>query len=365
MHSGNGKNPSPLGGVVPLPGASRVWTMRAGRGAAQLVSARISQRSVEGQRVGAVRVFRRDVLLERPSLLDGCRSAGGERGKITELSAASLARLRLVAVNTETEWQSIATLTYPADFPGDGEAVKADVNAILTRLRERHPGLRYLWFLEFQKRGAPHLHILLGVDLGTRLARLCVRRGVAIMHNPDETDWLRRAWTRTIGHRGIVTEHAIRVTWEKINDPDGGAKYAAKYATKPEQKLVPEAFQNVGRFWASDRRTGKLLFVEHKVRVDDLEGAVNAEGRSKWGESFRVQYGDAERWRVLLAGYGGIPRQPEGLRKLQHSEHCGCRECSSWRNWARAWGAHGETLRRWDGVRFRIYDADCIEGAAT
>lgn len=78
----------------------------------------------------------------------------------------------------------------------------------------------YLWFLEFQARGAPHLHIL--VELG-ELSRDMWR---------DWADWLTRAWSSALG---VPAPHATKV--EALREPD--FRYARAYALKPHQKVFP------------------------------------------------------------------------------------------------------------------------------
>jgi hypothetical protein len=92
------------------------------------------------------------------------------------------------------------------------------------RRRLRRGGLQgsWLWFLEFQRRGAPHIHLLL--DLG--VDRL-----------PDEEyqDWVRwveSEWSRALG---VPAPYATRI--ERLKEAD--FRYARKYATKPQQKQFP------------------------------------------------------------------------------------------------------------------------------
>ena len=73
-----------------------------------------------------------------------------------------------IAQATDVEFRSMLTLTYPRQFPKDGHIVKKDLNALLQKVRRNIEG-EYLWFLEFQTRGAPHIHLLLtGKDISPR-----------------------------------------------------------------------------------------------------------------------------------------------------------------------------------------------------
>ncbi|GAH86880.1 unnamed protein product, partial [marine sediment metagenome] len=59
----------------------------------------------------------------------------------------------------------MVTLTYPAVFPKNGKVVKKHLNVMLKWLKYRLPAKNYLWFFEWQRRGAPHVHILLEAPL--------------------------------------------------------------------------------------------------------------------------------------------------------------------------------------------------------
>jgi hypothetical protein len=52
-------------------------------------------------------------------------------------------------------------LTYPSAWPEDGTVWKRDLDTLLKRLLRRWPSAAAIWRLEFQRRGAPHFHLLL------------------------------------------------------------------------------------------------------------------------------------------------------------------------------------------------------------
>ena len=86
----------------------------------------------------------------------------------------------------------------------------------------------------FQKRGAPHFHILVDVSLESEKEDVS-----AAWHGQIETE----------DKKHLATETRV----EKLRTSDGGARYAVSYAKKPYQKDVPMAYQNVGRFWGHSR----------------------------------------------------------------------------------------------------------------
>lgn len=190
--------------------------------------------------VVAVAVYRNDVLVMR----QGDALPGHPyhvRNEIYELSADSLRRLAFVANNADTEFSSMVTLTYPAEFPPDGFTVKRHLHLFLYYFQSRFKNSLYLWVLEFQRRGAPHLHIFVNVAL------------------PDEPGWrkLEYAWLSYIWYdivgSGDRKHLAAGTRWEDIREPEGARHYVVKYAAKKWQKAVPPEFRQVGRFWGCSR----------------------------------------------------------------------------------------------------------------
>ena len=163
-------------------------------------------------------------------------AGGGKRGKITRLSKASIKRMKLASRNVpEGAFQAFVTLTYPDDFPTDGLKVKRDLSVFRKWLKRR--GIGAFWFLEFQKRGAPHYHLFLSsYPLG----------GVQAVA---------KAWFRIVGSRDPkhlawhLGQLSGRSCLEYVRKPHVASYYATKYAAKQEQKDVPADYANVGRFW--------------------------------------------------------------------------------------------------------------------
>lgn len=179
----------------------------------------------EAESLTRVQVFLRDVQVKRERQQTMPKKGGGVRGKIRDFSTRSARELLFRARNVEG-LVVMVTLTYPGAFPTDGRKVKRDWAAL--RRWFVHRGLGGLWFLEFQERGAPHLHVYLNGRI--------------------DKDKLADAWARIVDsgdphHR----DRGTRV--EAIREPHAVAAYAAKYANKPEQKEVPASYQEVGRFW--------------------------------------------------------------------------------------------------------------------
>ncbi|GAG94775.1 unnamed protein product, partial [marine sediment metagenome] len=146
-----------------------------------------------------------------------------------------------MAGNTDIDLVTLVTLTYPRVYPCDGKAVKKHLNTFLTWIRKRNKGVSYLWFLEFQRRGAPHIHMMLSCGLPRKATeKIAAYREIA------------QRWYTIVDSKDIRHLKAGTRT-ERIRTQDGARHYAVKYASKMAQKNVPPDFQNVGRFWGCSR----------------------------------------------------------------------------------------------------------------
>ena len=181
---------------------------------------------VEGVKVEIYRNDARVRYTMRPNKIPAGGMSGERRAEVETLSQKSLKRLAFVAQNTSVKLGHMVTLTYPSSFPLDGVTIKRHLQRFLQMVRRR--GLSYLWFLEFQRRGAPHFHVL----LTGALAR----------------DHVSQFWYRVVGS-GDERHLRAGTRCEQIRSQEGAARYVAKYAAKREQKVVPRDFSSVGRFW--------------------------------------------------------------------------------------------------------------------
>jgi hypothetical protein len=178
-------------------------------------------------------------------------------------------------------------LSYPAQFPTDGRQVKADLNRWLTWFRRRVKGVPYFWFLEFQARGAPHVHIY----LSAKAAEL-PHREMAI------------AWAGFVAgdnleeHKKVLAVHEHKNQLQDFRTRDGYIRYAAKYALKTRQKAVPAAYQNVGRFWGASRVVSWAIPEGDLIPIDDrsIEEHLYSVGHraAQWDVLPRIIFGAFE-----------------------------------------------------------------------
>lgn len=193
-----------------------------------------------------------------------------KRGRIAMMSAKSKLRIAEIAATTATEFHSIMTLTYPVQFPLDGKEAKRHLNNFLTQFRKLHDDFRYIWFLEFQKRGAPHWHIISTIKspMTSSIKRCELAEVWSRIVAPDvEYSDMKTKSVRSLRLQ-TYKSHRHRLTWEPIREPNGVVKYLVKYALKPWQKEVPEQYRNVGRYWGASRSVKDNLKEHHVIEID-------------------------------------------------------------------------------------------------
>jgi len=115
-----------------------------------------------------------------------------KRGEIYGLSAGATRRLRelLMSVEWGTVDGSWINLTWHHGWGNDPAEWKKVLRRVMVKVERTFPAtmLGYFWRLEFQKRGAPHFHII-----------LCWKKG----HRPQESwlaTWLGGLWVKASGN---------------------------------------------------------------------------------------------------------------------------------------------------------------------
>lgn len=200
-----------------------------------------------------------------------------ERGTIKTASKKSLKRLMALMQATEVSFRSMLTLTYPKHFPIDGAIVKADLKALLQKLR-REKLTTYLWFLEFQKRGAPHIHLLLENEHITPYWR--ANFGLYWTERIALAEWYYTKIPIESYHNEVAKMARFNCneeTWQLLENPESAKRYVTKYAAKENQKVVPENFKNVGRLWGASRNVKpEIITLDHTE--DEVRELVQRSG---------------------------------------------------------------------------------------
>ena len=235
---------------------------------------RIGKASASANEKAALAVARLAAHLdEYGEFLDDRRESGRE---IVAWSAKS--RSNFVHVMCELDYApmfanpfriaAMVTLTYPADWltvAPDGKTVKEQLKTFRKRY-ERAWGepLRAVWKLEFQRRGAPHFHILLVPPHGKAGEHRTGRQRTAVGDGLPFRQWLSAVWADIVAHPDPVErmKHEAAGTGVdfaeglRASDPKRVAVYFLKHGgatAKEYQHIVPEAWRapgkGPGRFW--------------------------------------------------------------------------------------------------------------------
>jgi hypothetical protein len=198
--------------------------------------------------ISKVDIYEKGLVLRRETLIQD--RARGERKSVTQFSKSSYIRLAFLAAHCPVRFLSMLTLTYGEQFPNDGGIVKKQLQAMMIWLVRRFGRYSYIWFLEFQRRGAMHIHLLTTLPVpGENRRRMMCQKWVSIQDLPD---WpYSRIKDKKLFHvkQSSLDFNSHPTVWEAIKNPEGDARYAVKYATKPNQKKPPTWVRNVGRFW--------------------------------------------------------------------------------------------------------------------
>ncbi len=134
---------------------------------------------------------------------------------------------------------ALVTYTYPREFTCDGLLVRRHREAMKMRWTRKWGPPKGAWVLEFQKRGAPHLHTYVGLP--------DVPEAVLLQ-------WAKRAWYEIVGsedwrhlYQGVDVQRCFYGRAEE--NGRRVADYFWRESGKWEQKQVPDDYLNVGRFW--------------------------------------------------------------------------------------------------------------------
>ncbi|OKH76817.1 hypothetical protein EB72_22860 [Mycobacterium sp. SWH-M1] len=154
---------------------------------------------------------------------------------------------------------AMVTLTYPGDWTvvaPSGAAVKRHMVLWRKRFqREYGEPVRYIWKLEFQRRGAPHIHLWMTPPISPGRSG----RGFA--------QWLSETWNQVVDHPDAEQKARHRLAGTAVDvrnglkacDPKRLAIYFTKHSSpntngdKEYQHIVPEPWREPGRgpgrFW--------------------------------------------------------------------------------------------------------------------
>lgn len=156
-----------------------------------------------------------------------------KRGVVSGFSPAARKRMLELLNQITFERITFVTLTYPAEWNPDGHEYKKHLRRFRARIERKFGQVRVLWRLEFQKRGAPHYHLL-------------------FFDAPwiDKT-WLSEAWYGSVGSKDKKhLEYGTNIRGVAFQGENGKIiSYVAKYAAKPLDKTAVNDDSWTGRYY--------------------------------------------------------------------------------------------------------------------
>jgi hypothetical protein len=254
-------------------------------------------------RHGVLTVYRGASLVEASMPTIGQRGVpGSKRGAVSAYSAASRRRLlRVIGKLRKDVLPLFVTLTYPGAWDVRSERWKRDLQAFWKRVRREWPTASCVWRLEFQRRGAPHFHLLLyGVPIEGILAPWA-----------DGSRWVDKAWFEVVGS-GDLRHQAAGCRVEPVRSLEGTFFYAAKYLSKTGLPDGGASAAFVGRFWGIMGRQflpwgAKMVYIMLGSEAWSIRRALlrclGLRGRGRKGCSM---FGVPERWELYLSRLRGV-----------------------------------------------------------
>jgi hypothetical protein len=182
-----------------------------------------------------------------------------QRGKCCGFSKSARRRLlrSLAKMNQEKAGMpTLVTLTYPSEYSSDWTAWKRDFDVFWKRFHRKYENAFAFWRLEFQRRGAPHFHLL-------------------VFHcGHIDKAWLSQAWYDVVSSDD--TKHLKAGTRvESVRSWKGVFSYCAKYLGKVASKTEGDEevdIGEVGRTWGIVNRAAYALVVDLvRMCVSDAE----------------------------------------------------------------------------------------------
>jgi len=157
---------------------------------------------------------------------------------------------------------AMVTLTYPGDwesFAPSAKSAAAHLRAFRSRLERAIGPVAAIRKTEFQRRSAPHVHLMLPLP--------------AMIADQSAPQWTSNAWFEIVGsndERHLLAGTGVDwSTGARAIDPVRTARYFARYSSKGSkayQHIVPELWLQSGgsgRFWS----TWRLKAVEETISV--------------------------------------------------------------------------------------------------
>lgn len=231
---------------------------------------------------------------------------GGSKAEMTVISRKSIKNAVEVLANADKELNSMVVATYPETYPDDGRVVKCHHKRLLQAIERKLGDYSYFTAFEYQKRGAPHFHSGLSVDLSafgeitTLYRKKMSRRRPTFRTYKPLNDWAFETWVEIISKpdpvyggdvlpwpglddddiyqmRKAFYDYNAGFSWEIMREQNGATRYFVKELTglKLYQKTIPEGYKHPGRhfLYSGDMRfdpKNALTFIVSGERLREL-----------------------------------------------------------------------------------------------
>lgn len=228
--------------------------------------------------------YKRSITVASVGVVPVLHGAGGRRGNVKRLTEQSRSRMVRTLGELTAPYRYMATLTVGAEYEKDGGVFKKDLDRFLVWfLKQQRADSEcggadsIFWFLEFQKRGAPHVHFFY----------------------TSRVPWMLAAahWANCIRDPSV---ERVGTRFEKLRHGRKGALgYARKYASKVQQKDVPADYMSVGRFWGVRGDRAKAACSISRLSTDpgfrlirEIQGVLEAGVRAGLLRRLAWEYGE-------------------------------------------------------------------------
>ena len=181
--------------------------------------------------------------------------SGGKRGEIKGFSSASRRRLIRFLFSLEKPPEVMVTLTYPGEWEVDYHKWKRDLDVFFKRVARKFSDYWFVWKLEFQKRGAPHFHLLGSF-------------GDDVVINQALKEWVSRVWYEIVGSGD--EKHLKAGTNVEVLDSNKKVRaYVCKYISKEDMPKDENGKEvKVGRWWGKSGNIPARCVVSVQLEYD-------------------------------------------------------------------------------------------------
>jgi len=255
-------------------------------------------------------------IIKRKDFLPPVRNGKAiKRESVTQYSMKS--RKRFFEKMLTIDWDKIPsdnirelTLTYPSIYPKDGQVLKSHLNAYAKRIKRfcrDYGDVTFIWKMEFQRRGAPHFHLM-----------IITRKPIPL---EKFRSWGLKSWNDLVGkwilaedgYSGDEKKQAIEkhakagIEADKVKKSTKGlvnymvwyiSKGSYKGLAKDYQHEVPKEYQNSGRWWGIyGKKSGVVDFIKKTIRIteEDYEIYKNRIIRTLQADGKKYKYRESQR----------------------------------------------------------------------